>query len=95
MIPFVVLTGEELATAPVNQPILFKSANEFSQHIQRISYESGNTLIHTLTEYCEQRDIDPEDIAKLISKPLKEMLALEFQESGLLKKTSTATFDDE
>lgn len=91
---FVVLTDEELATAPADQPILFKSANEFSQYIQRLSYENDHSLTYTLTEYCEERDIDPEDIVKLISKPLKELLAIEFQESGLLKRTSTASFDE-
>lgn len=94
MKPFVILNEDEVDIPDPDQPILFKSANEFSQYIQRIAYESGNTLTYTLLEYCEERDIDPEDIAKLVSKPLKELLAMELQESGLLKKTSTASFDE-
>lgn len=73
--------------------VLFKSANEFSQFIHSLSIQNNESLTQTLLQYCEDRDVDPEHIAKLISKPLKDLLALEMQEAGLLKKESFAQLD--
>lgn len=75
-----------------NDKVLFRTSNEFSIFITKLAQETGNTITTTILDYCEDRDIDPTDIAKLVSKPLKELLALEFQESGLLVKNSSAEF---
>jgi hypothetical protein len=72
--------------------VLFRTATEFSMFITKLAHENDDTLTTTILNYCEDRDLDPEDIAKLVSKPLKELLALEMQESGLLTKQSSAEF---
>lgn len=74
--------------------ILFKTANEFSMFIINTANKSEQSLVKTICDYCEARDIETSDVAKLISKSLKELIAVEMQELGLLKKESTAEFDD-
>lgn len=70
--------------------VLFKSANEFSQFITTLAMENKETNTQTILKYCEDRDLDPENIVKLISKPLKDLLSVEMQEAGLLSPDSTA-----
>ena len=73
--------------------ILFRTATEFSMFITDAANKNGDSITQTILNYCEDRDVDPEDIAKLVSKPLKELIAMEMQESGLLKKDSSAVFE--
>lgn len=72
---------------------LFRNATDFSYYIQTTAQKEGMTCTQTILEYCEQRDLDPEDIAKLINRALKEQITLEMQEAGLLPKTSTLEFE--
>ena len=73
--------------------ILFRTATEFSMFITDAANKNGDSITQTILNYCEDRDVDPEEIAKLVSKPLKELIAMEMQESGLLKKDSSAVFE--
>lgn len=91
---FFTLDDGETTAAPSDK-VLFRTANEFSMFITNTKNDTDKSYTQCILEYCEMRDIEPEDIAKLISKPLKEQLALEMQEAGLLKRDSTAEFDDE
>lgn len=84
---------KENSEATASDKVLFRSATEFSMFITNLANETDASLTYTLLQYCEDRDLDPEDIAKLISKPLKELLAIEMQESGLLNRNSSAEFD--
>ena len=79
--------------SPDTNKILFRTANEFSQYIVAQANENDDSITQTLLNYCEDRDVDPEEIAKLISKPLKDRLEIEMQESGLLKRETTARFE--
>jgi hypothetical protein len=72
---------------------LFRNATDFSYYIQTTAKKEGMTCTQTILEYCEQRDLDPEDIAKLINRALKEQITLEMQEDGLLPKNSTLEFE--
>lgn len=89
---FFTIEDGDMSIAPTDK-VLFRTATEFSMFITDLARKNDDTITYTLLQYCEDRDIDPENIAKLISKPLKERLALEMQESGLLKKESTAVFE--
>lgn len=86
-------TIEEDQEVSAEDKILFRSANEFSIFITNLANTNGESLTTTILNYCEDRDLDPGDIANLISKPLKERLAIEMRESGLLQKDSSAEFD--
>lgn len=56
----------------------FSSPNEFSQYIEAKALESEMTFLETLTEFCEQHSIDPNDIASKISSSLKDKLEQDF-----------------
>jgi hypothetical protein len=79
--------------ATLKDRVLFRTATEFSMFITDAAHKNGDSITQTILNYCEDRDVDPSDIAKLVSKPLKELIALEMQESGLMKKDSTAIFE--
>jgi hypothetical protein len=75
--------------------VLFRTATEFSIFITNTANKTKDTLTNTILAYCDERDIDPEHIAKLISKPLKERLAVEMEEAGLIRRSSAAAFGDD
>jgi hypothetical protein len=79
----------------VTDKILFRSANEFSVFIINTANKTHETLTATILDYCEERDIDIESITKLISKNLKDRIALEMKEAGLMPHSSTGMFDGE
>lgn len=71
---------------------IFRSATDFSQFVETTAARSGVTLTQVILDYCENRDVDYLDVAKLLSNNLKEKLAFEMQEAGLLPKHSTLEF---
>jgi Phage late-transcription coactivator len=73
--------------------ILFKNSTEFSVFITDLAQSNGDTITQTIIDYCEDRDLDPEDISKLVSKSLKERIMVEMQESGLMRKDSSASLE--
>ena len=68
---------------------LFKSANEFSQHIQNLALDEGITCMQALLRYCDENDLEPDEIAKSVSRNLKDQLEVEFAEMGLLSISPT------
>ena len=84
---------DDVMVATTEDRILFRSATEFSMFITNTAHKNGDTLTATILAYCDDRDIDPEGIAKLISKPLKDLIEIEMQEAGLLPKQTNATLD--
>jgi hypothetical protein len=81
-IPEVHLTDEFLITKE------FATANDFSMFIEQTAIEEGMELIDVILNYCEEKDIDPDACAKLITKSLKEKLAVEFQQRNMLRQES-------
>ena len=73
--------------------LIFKNASDFSYYIQTTARKEGMTCTQTILEYCEQRDLEPDDIAKLINRSLKEQITIEMQEDGLFPKTSELEFE--
>jgi hypothetical protein len=70
----------------------FASANEFSMFIEETAVKEGMDLIDVILNYCEEKDIDVDVTAKLVTKSLKEKLAIEFQERNMLRN-ETGTLD--
>lgn len=66
----------------------FKNSNEFSKHIEMLAYKNDETLLETLLAYADQEDLEPEAIAKLMSKTLKDKLQYESEEALLITKTT-------
>jgi hypothetical protein len=63
----------------------FASAEAFSMYIEDRAIKEGESLIDTIIAYCEERDIDPEVTARLVTKSLKEKLAVEFEDRNMLR----------
>jgi hypothetical protein len=68
---------------------LFKNPNEFSLFIEQTAVDEGISCYQALMDYCDEEDIEFEDIAKSVNKQLKDKLAMEFSELGLLRKNAT------
>lgn len=64
----------------------FASANDFSIFIEDKAVREGESLIDTIIAYCDDKDIDVDVTAKLVTKSLKEKLAIEFEELNMLRR---------
>lgn len=73
---------------------IFKSSNEFSLHIETKAVEAGASYLTTLLEFCDEHDLEPENVGSLVNKSLKDKLAIEYAALGLLKK-QPSIFDAE
>ena len=64
------------------------NANQFSLKIEEVKRNSCDmTYMDAVLHFCDENKIDPAEVGKLISKPLKEKITLEAQELNLLAKT--------
>lgn len=66
---------------------IFANALDFSMFIETTAIEEGISCVQALVDFCDDSDIDPDAIAKHVSKQLKEKLAVEYANMGLLKKS--------
>lgn len=64
---------------------LFKSPNDFSLFIEKLAVQKKSTCSSVLIEFCEMNDVDYDKVAGLVNRQLKEKLAIEFAEMGMLK----------
>lgn len=71
---------------------MFKKPSEFSLHIEQLAYEQKLGLIDVILQYCEENYIEPNDIAKLINKSLRDKLEVEFINGNYIKGGSTLGF---
>ena len=65
---------------------MFKTSNEFSLYIEQIVNEKRITHMDAILEYCKENYLEPQDIAKLVNKSLKEKVAINMQELNYLPK---------
>jgi cell division ATPase FtsA len=65
---------------------IFKNANDFSLHIEQIASTSNINYMDAVLEYCRENQLEPEDIAKLINKSLKDKIEMDFRELNYLPK---------
>ena len=64
------------------------NSKEFSLQIEQIVKErKGISHIDAVLLYCEQNDIDPSTVAPLLTKTLKDKIAIEAQNLNYLPKT--------
>ena len=75
--------------APETYPKFYiMNAKQFSLKIEEVKRNSGEmTYMDAVLHFCDENMIDPAEVGKLISKPLKEKITLEAQELNLLAKT--------
>lgn len=65
---------------------MFKSANEFSLHIEQVVKEKRMSHMDAVLDYCKENFLDPEDVTKLINKSLKDKIEMDFREANYLPK---------
>jgi hypothetical protein len=65
---------------------MFKTANEFSLHIEQMVRDSKLSYMDAVLEYCKENYLEPEDVAKLINKSLKDKIEMKFRELNYLPK---------
>ena len=65
---------------------MFKSANEFSLHIEGLAIKKQTSYIEAILEYCEGNEIEPEELSEMISQILRDKLAVEFEEKNFLPR---------
>lgn len=63
---------------------LFKNPSDFSRYIEQRAMQEGLTCTELLIEYCDERCIEFETIAKLINPSLKGKLQQEMINQGLM-----------
>lgn len=64
----------------------FKTANQFSMHIEKLAADKRMTHVDAILAFCEQHTIDPSDVASKINKSLKEKIEQDFRELNYLPK---------
>lgn len=57
-----------------------------------VKHNNEMDYIEAICHYCDENNIEIENVSKLISKPLKEKLKCNATELNYLKKTSLARF---
>lgn len=68
---------------------IFKDAVGFSHFIETSAQANSQTCSDAIIEYCENRALEPEAIAKLITPALKGKIQVELIELGLLPEIGT------
>lgn len=79
--------AEQLHTLKDN--VLFNNASDFSHFIESAAKREERTCTDVILEYCDSRDIEPDDISRLISPSLKGKIEQEMIESGLMAERNT------
>ena len=71
------------------QQPLFKTANEFSLHIESLVSKHKISHMDAVLLYCEQNSLEPSEIASKINKSLKDKIALNMQDLNYLPKKAS------
>ena len=73
-------------TVNIGSRNMFKSSNDFSMHIEQIVRDKKISYMDAVLQYCKENFIEPEDVAKLVNKSLKDKLEVNFQDENYLPK---------
>ncbi len=76
------------ATYNISDNLLFKDAVAFSHFVEVTANREDRTCTDIILEYCDVRDLEADDITKLISPSLKGKLENEMIEMGLISEGS-------
>lgn len=89
MTNFSKVSFQDLLEQTLGNSLLFSSAKDFSYFIEKRSEANNSTCTQTILEYCDAKDIEPEEVSKLISPSLRGKLQMEMIEAGLLPEHNT------
>jgi hypothetical protein len=65
---------------------MFKSAAQFSLHIEQVAREKRMSHMDAVLKYCTDNFVEPDEIKSLINKPLKDKIAIDMREANLLPR---------
>jgi len=84
--PFSVATQDNIISSSydMRDNLLFNDATSFSHFVEMHAIDEGKTCTQIIIEYCDLKDIDPEDISKLVSHSLRGKIQAEMIDAGLL-----------
>lgn len=68
---------------------LFQNATEFSQTIEEMAVNENISYVDCLLKFCDENDLEPDEIASSVGKSLRDKLEVEFAEMGMLQKLSS------
>jgi hypothetical protein len=71
---------------------MFETASDFSMYIEVTAHERNIGVVDALLEYCTENYIEPEDVAKLINKSLKDKLEMNFVDMNYLPRQAVLDF---
>ena len=72
------------------KPAITKEQLRFE--VEKLVYGDGMSYTESIIEICEQKEIDPEDMAKLVKGPLKSKLEVEAMYRNIIKRTTTTLY---
>lgn len=88
---FVVMTPEMVSESimldsklNMSSNMMFKTASAFSHFVETEANRQNKTCMEMVLEYCDEKDIEPDAVSKLINDSLKGKIEHEMVESGLL-----------
>ena len=62
---------------------------KFAIKIEEIVSKGGITYMDAILDYCEKNQMEPDTVAPLISKPLKEKIEADARELNFLPRVAT------
>lgn len=65
---------------------MFKTSNEFSLFIEQQARGMRISHLDAVLEYCKNNFLEPEDVARLINKSLKDKIEMDFRDANMLPK---------
>lgn len=68
-------------------PVITKQ--ELTTRTERLVRSDGLSYLEAIIQICSELDLEPEDIAKMVTGPLKDKLEAEAQRRNILPKPNT------
>ena len=66
--------------------------DELRLQVEKLVAHDNMTYTDAIIEICERKQIDPEDMAKLVKGPLKLKLEVEAMDRNIIKRTTGKLF---
>jgi hypothetical protein len=73
---------------------LMLTKNKFSKIIEEIVWEEDLTYIDAVLHFCEQNNMNPEDIPKYLSDPIKNKIEAEARRLNYMQRMNQLSFEE-
>ena len=69
--------------------VKMNNSMRFMANIESIVQKTRMTYIDAVLHYCEENNVEPESLGRLVNKALKQKIQVEAENLNFLKKSST------